>query len=112
VYQGEDGFVLSRLLGSLRAGCAGDVAADDAEPPVFPVLGRGGQAVQVDERVLAVRALVLLPGEQGEGAQVDCEAVLLAPPVSQYPARSGSSGDDRPLTTTCRRMLVQAWLSR
>src|SRR5215469_3215354 len=27
---------------------------------------------------------------------------------SQYPARSGSSGDDRPLTTTCRRMLVQA----
>ena len=31
---------------------------------------------------------------------------------SQYPARSGSSGDARPLTMTCRRMLVQECFSR
>ena len=31
---------------------------------------------------------------------------------SQYPARSGSSGDDRPLTMTCRRMPVHSCLSR
>jgi hypothetical protein len=72
VYQAQDSGVLSGwLLGAWRAGCVLDAAAGDAEPPVFPFLGRAGHLAGVDEPVSAERAAAALPAEQVQRAAVE-----------------------------------------